>query len=72
MAVNQGIGKSTVSNIWRSHNIKPHRTKTFKLSRDPKFLEKLTDVVGCRPKSSGQGDGALYRRKEPNSGAGSH
>ncbi len=46
MAVNQGIGKSTVSNIWRSHNIKPHRTKTFKLSRDPKFLEKLTDVVG--------------------------
>jgi transposase len=46
MAVVQGIGKSTVSNIWRSHNIKPHRTETFKLSRDPKFLEKLTDVVG--------------------------
>src|SRR5713226_8917990 len=46
MAVNQGISKSTVSNLWRSHNIKPHRTKTFKLSRDPKFLEKLTDVVG--------------------------
>jgi hypothetical protein len=42
----QGIGKSSVSRIWRSHNIKPHRTKTFKLSRDPKFLEKLTDVVG--------------------------
>ena len=46
MAVAQGIGKSTVSNIWRSHNIKPHRTETFKLSRDPRFLEKLTDVVG--------------------------
>jgi transposase len=46
MAVAQGLGKSTVSNIWRSHNIKPHRTETFKLSRDPKFLEKLTDVVG--------------------------
>src|SRR5882762_4485626 len=46
MATAQGISKSTVSNIWRSHNIKPHRTKTFKLSRDPKFLEKLTDVVG--------------------------
>src|SRR5574341_578087 len=28
-----------------SHNLKPHRTKTFKLSRDPKFLEKLTDVL---------------------------
>jgi len=46
MAVTQGISKSTVSKIWRSHNIKPHRTDTFKLSRDPKFLEKLTDVVG--------------------------
>lgn len=46
MAASQGISKSTVSNLWISHNIKPHRTKTFKLSRDPKFLEKLTDVVG--------------------------
>lgn len=46
MAANQGMSKSTVSNLWRSHNIKPHRTKTFKLSRDPKFLQKLTDVVG--------------------------
>lgn len=46
MAAAQGMSKSTVSNIWRSHNIKPHRTKTFKLSRDSKFLEKLTDVIG--------------------------
>src|SRR5260370_33639088 len=46
MATHQRISKSTVSNLWRSHNIKPHRTQTFKLSRDPKFLEKLTDVVG--------------------------
>ena len=46
MAEQQGVSKSTVSNIWRSHNLKPHRTKSFKLSRDPSFLEKLTDVVG--------------------------
>jgi transposase len=46
MAAAQGISKSMVSNVWRSHNLKPHLTKTFKLSRDPKFLEKLTDVVG--------------------------
>lgn len=46
MAANQGISKSTVSNIWRSHNIRPHRVKSFKLSRDPKFLEKLIDVIG--------------------------
>ena len=46
MAAEQEISKSTVSRIWRSHHIKPHRTQTFKLSRDPRFLQKLTDVVG--------------------------
>ena len=46
MAESQEVSKSTVSNIWRSHNLKPHRMKSFKLSRDPRFLEKLTDVVG--------------------------
>ena len=46
MAAAQGVSKSTVSTIWRSHQLKPHRVKTFKLSRDARFLEKLTDVVG--------------------------
>ena len=46
MAASQGVSKSTINNIWQSHNLKPHRVKTFKLSRDAKFLEKLTDVVG--------------------------
>jgi transcriptional regulator with XRE-family HTH domain/transposase len=46
MAQAQGVSKSTVSNIWRSHQLKPHRTKSFKLSRDARFLEKLTEVVG--------------------------
>jgi hypothetical protein len=46
MAKSHGVSKSTVNNIWRAHKLQPHRTKTFKLSRDPKFLEKMTDVVG--------------------------
>lgn len=46
LARNLGVSKSTVNNVWRSHNLKPHRVKTFKLSRDPHFLQKLTDVVG--------------------------
>ena len=46
LAASQGVSKSTINNIWQSHNLKPHRVKTFKLSRDAKFLEKLTDVVG--------------------------
>ena len=46
MAASQGVGKSTINNIWQAHHLKPHLVETFKLSRDPKFLEKMTDVVG--------------------------
>ena len=46
LAKRQGVSKSTINNIWQAHNLKPHRVETFKLSRDPKFLEKMTDVVG--------------------------
>jgi hypothetical protein len=43
------VSKATVNRIWQSHQIKPHRIKGFKLSRDPNFLQKLTDVVGLLP-----------------------
>ena len=46
LAKSQGVSKSTINTIWQAHQLQPHRTETFKLSRDPKFLEKLTDVVG--------------------------
>lgn len=46
MAKAQGVSKDTVRRIWREHNLKPHLIKTFKLSRDKHFLEKLYDVVG--------------------------
>ena len=42
----QGTSKNTIQRIWQDHQLKPHLTKSFKLSRDPRFLEKLTDVVG--------------------------
>jgi transposase len=42
----QNVSASTVHRLWREYNLKPHRTRTFKLSRDIQFLEKLTDVVG--------------------------
>jgi transposase len=41
-----GVSPSTVNRLWNLHNIKPHLAETFKLSRDRKFIEKLTDVVG--------------------------
>lgn len=46
MAEEQNVSKDTVNRLWQMHNIKPHLGRTFKLSRDAKFLEKLTDVVG--------------------------
>jgi len=46
MAQAQGVSKDTVNRLWQLHNLKPHLSRTFKLSRDAKFLEKLTDVVG--------------------------
>jgi transposase len=46
MARAKKVSPSTVNRIWRDHNLKPHLHRTFKLSRDTQFLEKLTDVVG--------------------------
>jgi transposase len=46
MAKAQGVSKNTVNRLWQLHQLKPHLSQTFKLSRDPKFLEKMTDVVG--------------------------
>lgn len=41
-----GVSKNTIHRAWQNHQLKPHLTKSFKLSRDPQFVEKLTDVVG--------------------------
>ena len=46
MAEAQGISEATIRRIWQQHNLKPHLIKTFKLSRDKQFVEKLYDVVG--------------------------
>jgi transposase len=46
MAQRVGVSSSTVQRIWAARGIQPHRVETFKLSIDPKFEEKLVDVVG--------------------------
>ena len=46
MAAVSGISRSSVNTIWRAFNLQPHRTETFKLSRDPNFVEKVRDIVG--------------------------
>ena len=46
MAVQLGVSAASVSRHWRAHGLKPHLVRGFKVSRDPKFAEKLEDIVG--------------------------
>ena len=46
LAEEMGVGHTTVQRIWKEHGLKPHLTRTFKLSNDPRFAEKVVDIVG--------------------------
>ena len=46
LAAVAGVSGSTIQRVWKAHGLKPHRVKRFKVSRDPRFVEKLEDVVG--------------------------
>ncbi len=46
MAEAQGVSRMAVHRIWRKYNLKPHLIKTFKISNDPNFVEKVKDIVG--------------------------
>jgi transposase len=46
MAKAAGLSPATISRIWRTFGLKPHRTETFKLSPDPLLVEKVRDVAG--------------------------
>jgi hypothetical protein len=46
LAERVGVGKDTVARVWRDHELKPWKVERFKISNDPRFEEKLVDVVG--------------------------
>ena len=46
LAAVAGVSDTTIQRIWKKRGLKPHRVKKFKVSRDPKFAEKLEDIVG--------------------------
>ena len=46
MAKHAGVSHTTVQRIWHAHELKPHLVRTFKLSNDKHFVEKLRDVIG--------------------------
>jgi hypothetical protein len=60
MAEKVGVSKNTVQRIWSSRGLKPHLVKSFKLSNDPKFEEKLVDVVGLYLNPVRQCSGSLH------------
>jgi hypothetical protein len=65
-----GASKSTVQRVWSSFGIKPHRSRSFKLSTDPFFVEKVRDILGLLPWSPGQRARSVCGRKEPMPGLG--
>jgi transposase len=46
MAAVSGLSRSSIQRIWQAHQLKPHRVKTFKLSNDKRFAEKVQDTIG--------------------------
>ena len=46
MAKEVGLSQTAVSRIWRAFGLKPHQQETWKLSKDPLFVDKVRDVVG--------------------------
>ncbi len=46
LAKEVGVGHATVQRVWKEHGLKPHLSRSFKLSNDPQFAEKVQDIVG--------------------------
>src|SRR5260370_39792467 len=46
LAKQLGISRTIVHRVWQQHDVQPHRVERFKLSRDPRFEEKVRDIVG--------------------------
>ena len=67
-----GISHTSVQRIWNAHGLKPHLVKTFKLSNDKRFVEKVKDVVGLYLDPPDNALVLLGGREEPDPGAGPH
>src|SRR6201997_5589866 len=63
MARAAGISPASVQRLWAVSDIKPHLSRTFKLSNDKRFEEKFWDVIGLLSQPAGQGAGLVLRRE---------
>jgi transposase len=62
MAKAASVSVSSVQRIWRAHGLQPHRVRQFKLSNDPKFVDKLRDVVGLQRDNQGENPATIRMR----------
>jgi IS30 family transposase len=46
LAAQLGVSRTMVHRVWQRHDVQPHRVERFKLSKDPRFEEKVRDIVG--------------------------
>ena len=67
-----GVSLRSVQRILEAHQLAPHRIRTFKLSNDPEFAEKLKDIVGLYVDPPAHAVVLVGRRKEPNPGTRPH
>ncbi len=67
-----GIGKDSVARIWRDHELRPWKVDRFKVSNDPRFEEKLADVVGMYVNSPQRPVVFAFDEKTQMPGVGSH
>ena len=68
MATAVGLSRMAISRIWHAFGLQPHRSETFKLSNDPRLVEKVRDIVGLYPASPDARGGLLRGRETPDPG----
>jgi transposase len=61
MAKATGMSQSAVARIWKAFALQPHRVETFKLSKDPLFIDKVRDIVGLYLAPAGSRTGPVRR-----------
>jgi hypothetical protein len=72
MLANQlGISRTIVHRVWQRHDVQPHRVERFKLSKDPRFEEKVRDIVGLYLNPPDRALVLCVDGEEPDSGPGS-
>jgi len=68
LAAKVGVSDTTVLRVWHRHGLKPHLVDTFKVSRDPRFVEKWENIVGLYLNPPEHARGPVLRREVPKRG----